>query len=173
MKNLKIISLFFFLFGLSTLTAATLLEVYQQAQPGLGYDKLVMLEPDSIYTGGISITNQKVGIKGRGAIINLNGGSIIVSGESQIEVDGCVVINGGNGIYASGNVSCLVSQCTFYGNNVGIHFLSATGMVTVVNTIFSNNTQYGFACDQNSYRVLHYLDAYQNAQGNYKEWCSG
>jgi hypothetical protein len=152
--------------------AAILQEVYNTAQPGLGYDKLLELHADSIYLGGISITNERIGIKGHGAIIDLQGSSIIVNGTSVIEIDACIIKNGTYGIDAQDNVRAYISHCTFYNNQTGIHFMAVSGSIEVMNTILSNNYLYGFACDEYIHRKLHYIDAYQNAGGNYMEWCS-
>lgn len=169
-KLLPFIVLFAFLVSLSF--ATTLQEVYTNSLPGLGYDRLLILNADSVYNGGISINNETVGIKGNGAIIDLNSDSIYVFGESQIDIDGCVIINGKSGLAAHGIVNGLISHCTFYGNEIGIHFMS-DGMIEVVNTIISNSTRFGYACDETSTCILHYIDSYQNTQGNFMEWCSG
>lgn len=171
-KNIALLT-----FALGILTSlsfgsTSLQQIYSDALPGLGYDRLLVLQPDSVYTGGILVTNEKVGIKGYGAIIDLGGDSIHVTGESQIDIDGCVIINGGSGVTAHGTVNGLITQCTFYGNQIGIHFMSS-GYMEVVNTIISNNSRYGYACDETSVCILHYIDSYQNSQGNFMEWCSG
>ncbi len=166
-------SLIVFCFLFAALFAGTLQQAYQNAQPGLGYDKLIILDPDSIYTGGLSVNGEKVGIKGFGAIIDLGGDSIYVTGNSQIDLDGCVIINGTAGLAVSGAVSSLVTHCTFYQNGIAIHFRSVEGMIEVKNSILANSTRYGFACEESTFRILHYIDAYQNALGNYVDWCSG
>ncbi|UCF64458.1 MAG: right-handed parallel beta-helix repeat-containing protein [bacterium] len=153
------------------LHAHTLQEMYNQAIPGLGYDRLIELERDSIYTGGLIISDESVGIRGQGALIDLQGSSISVNGESSIDIDGCIILNGYNGLYAQDDVTARISRCTFYQNDIGIHFMSEYGYIEVVNTILTNNFSYGFACDERSMRVLHYIDAYQNLLGDYMEWC--
>ena len=172
MKNFIKFTFLLILISSLSFASTSLQQIYLNAGPGLGYDRLLTLEPDSTYTGGFSALNEKIGIKGYGAIIDLTGDSIFVYGESQLDIDGCVVINGNCGIAAHDNTNSLVTQCTFYGNQIGIHFMSS-GMIELVNTIISNNTRYGFACDETSVCVLHYLDSYQNSQGNFMEWCSG
>ena len=154
------------------LKANTLQNMYNQANSGLGYERLIELERGMIYTGGLVISDETVGIKGRGAIIDLQGSSISVNGVSVIEIDGCIIINGNNGLYAQDEVRARITQCTFYNNDIGIHFMSEAGAIEVVNTILANNFLYGFACEEHSNRVLHYIDAYQNLLGDYMEWCS-
>jgi len=163
-----------FLFLLSSfLIGETLQQAYQNAGPGLGYDRLVILNPAATYTGGLSITNEKVGIKGVATIIDLQGDSISASGESVLDLDGCVIVNGSRGLSLLGGASAIVTQCTFYNNQIGIRCFSATGIIEVMNTILANNSQYGIASCEEIGRILHYLDAYQNVLGNYVEWCPG
>lgn len=172
MKKILLSAFLLLLIVSLSFASTTLQQIYLNASPGLGYDRLMILHPDSIYTGGISVLNEKIGIKGYGAIVELNGDSIFVDGESQIDIDGCVIINGNSGLAAHGSTNSLITHCTFYGNVIGIHFMSA-GAIEVVNTIIANNSRFGYACDETSVCVLHYLDSYQNTQGNYMEWCSG
>jgi parallel beta-helix repeat protein len=153
--------------------AATLEEKFLTSGPGMGYDHLLFLEKDSVYTGGITINSEAVSIKGNGAIIDLAGNTIYVSGLSTFEIDGCVLKNGDNAIYLTGDAKSRITQCTFYGNNNGILCDGHFGMVEVVNSIFSNNSYYGFACCEETARKLHYIDMYQNALGDYVEWCPG
>ena len=175
MLKLKPILIFFLLlFNSSLIRAGTLLEAYQNALPGMGYDKLIILDPGSVYTGGITITDEKVGIRGNGAMIDLVGGSqILVNGQSTIEIDGCVIVKGTYGLHCEGEVSAYISQCTFYANDIAISYMSTVGSIEVYNTIISNSNQYGFACHEDSYRILHYIDAYANTGGNYMEFCPG
>ncbi|MFZ0391965.1 MAG: right-handed parallel beta-helix repeat-containing protein [Calditrichia bacterium] len=150
---------------------ASLQQVYDEAGAGLGYDKLLLLHPDSLYTGGLAISTEQVGIKGYGALIDLNNGSIEVLGNSRLEIDACIIINGSIGLNIPAEASVLVTHCTFYGNQTGIQFMSVTGAIEVYNTILAQNTQYGFACDEASIRSLHHIDAFQNGM-DYAEWCS-
>jgi len=155
------------------LMGETLQQAYQNAGPGLGYDRLIILNPAATYTGGLSITNEKVGIKGIGTIIDLQGDSISASGMSVLDLDGCVIINGSRGLSLHGSASGIVTHCTFYNNQIGIRCFSERGIIEVMNTILANNSQYGIASCEEIGRILHYLDAYQNILGNYVEWCPG
>jgi hypothetical protein len=157
----------------SLLFAETLQQAYNNAAPGLGYDRLILLESNIIYTGGLAITGEKVGIKGLGTVIDLQGDSIFADGASVLDLDGCVIINGGSGLSLQSSASALVTHCTFYNNEIGIRCFSAGGMIEVMNTILANNTRYGIASCEEISRSLHYMDAYQNLQGNYVEWCPG
>ena len=153
--------------------SSTLQQMYISASAGLGYDKMIELEGDSVYLGGLSITNQKVAIRGQGAIIDLQGSNISASGNAVIDLDGCVIINGNSALYATESVTSRITQCTFYGNQIAIHFMALSGMIEVGNTILAHNSQYGFACEKATARVLHFIDSYENLQGDFMEWCPG
>jgi hypothetical protein len=153
--------------------ASTLHEMYDHALAGLGYDKLIILDGDSIYTGGLVLSNEKIGIKGRGAIIDLQGSTIDVSGNAVFDLDECVVLNGSSGIYATQSVSSRITHCTFCDNQIGIYFMAASGRIEVLNTVIANNSQYGFACEKSTIRILHYIDTFNNMEGDYLEWCPG
>jgi hypothetical protein len=172
MKKLLLLTLLLFIIPAQILFATSLQDAYINSNPGLGYDRLIILQADVVYTGGLSITNESIGIKGRGAILNLSGSSIYVTGDSKIEMDACVIINGSNGIHATGNAQVLLTQCTFYNNQNGIMF-DSDGIIEVLNTIISFNSQYGLACNENSTCILSYIDSYQNADGNFMKWCPG
>lgn len=163
-----------FLITLNRLGFSTVLQdIYENAVSGQGYDKLLILHSDSIYTGGLLIAHPKVGIKGQGAIIDLTGGTIAINGNAEIDLDGCIIINGNSGLHAIESVTARITQCTFYGNQIGIHFMAASGVIEVVNTIIMRSTQYGFACEESTIRTLHYIATYDNLQGDYMEWCPG
>ena len=88
MKNLIKFTFLFILINSFSFASTNLQQVYSNAGPGLGYDRLLILEPDSTYMGGFSASNKKIGIKGYGALIDLAGSSILVNGESQIVKEG-------------------------------------------------------------------------------------
>lgn len=157
------------------INATTLEEMYLASGPGMGYDHLIILEKDSVYTGGITVTDKSVGIKGHGAHIDLNGASIEANGEAKIDIDACVITGGTNALFLK-NISCAkISNCTFNGNQNAIlcDKSTHTGMIEVLNTILSNNSDYGFACSPYTIIKLHYIIAYQNAAYDYAKWCPG
>ena len=155
------------------INATTLEQMYQNAGPGLGYERLILLEKDSVYTGGITIDSVSVGIKGNGAIIDLAGDSISVNGNVVFDMDACVIKGGYAGLVLRGDATSKISHCTFYGNQFGVLCDGHTGMIEMVNSIISNSLEYGFACCEETARKLHYIDMYQNGQGDYVEWCPG
>ena len=151
--------------------AATLQQAYQQAQPGMGYDRLIILKADSLYLGGLTVFNESIGIKGNGALIDLQGSRIEVRGTSMFDMDACVVVNGTDGLFIEGETTAMITHCTFFANQIGIRYESPVGYIEIVNSILAFNSQYGFACDENTYSILHYIDAYQNGLMDYAKWC--
>ena len=77
----------------------TLENAYQEAGSNLGYDKYVILEENSIYTGGLGIYEGDVYINCNGSTIDLEGGNgIWVYADEQypssLEIKHCTIING-------------------------------------------------------------------------------
>lgn len=165
------------LFGISILIininlfSTTLEEIYNTSSPGLGYDKLLILEKGVVYTGGMYIYNENVGIRGNGAIIDLQGGYITVNGVSKFEMDGCIITNGSYALAIQGEADVLIKNSTFYGNDIAINYMSTFGIIEVYNTIISHSSQYGFVMHEESHSILHHNDVYANLQGDYMKWC--
>ncbi len=61
-RILLLVFVFIFVLGLPVF-GITLQEAYQNALPGLGYDRLIELDPSHTYTGGLGIIGESVGIK--------------------------------------------------------------------------------------------------------------
>lgn len=89
--------------------ATTLKEMYDLAGPASGYDKYIELQTGEVYTGGLYIgltfnritaefegdEEYDVGIKGNGAVLDLQGGEICISYcENRLDIDDCIIING-------------------------------------------------------------------------------
>ncbi len=106
----KVVLLAFLLLACShTGLCTTLREMYETAQPGSGYDKLIELQTGVVYTGGLFIGKTfnrinaqfegvdgiDVCIKGNGAVLDLRGGEICISYcTDRLDVENCVIING-------------------------------------------------------------------------------
>ncbi len=110
-------------------------------------------------------------IRGNGTVINLGGDSLVAIGTAKFDIDACFILQSKAGLVLRRDVSSLITQCTFYGNQIGILGDGRTGMIEVTNSIFANNSQYGLACCEETARILQYIDMYQNALGDYVEWC--
>jgi len=115
--------------------AITLAETYEQADPGQGYDRYVVLETGRVYRGGLLIgkvldpttfrlegpEGQDVCIRGNGAVLDLQGEQICISFcANRLDIEDCVILNG-NIRYRGINTDQYreqpigkVSYCTFY-----------------------------------------------------------
>ena len=100
--------------------AISLDSVFQTAPPLAGYDKVLILQPNQLYTGGFISFNQTVAVWGNGATIDLQGSGIIAVGKGILDVDGCVFVNGAAAINVSDEVKTTVSNCVFYRNTYGV-----------------------------------------------------
>ena len=92
----KIIILLTFI---ATSYAITLQEVFDNASSYGEYEKHVILEPNTIYTGGLGIYEGDVYIDCQGSIVNLEGGNGIwvygdVAYPSSLHIEYCTVTNG-------------------------------------------------------------------------------
>lgn len=89
--------------------ALTLRAAYEAAGPGEGYDKLVLLEPGVVYTGGLHVgpilvpestsysgePGLDVKIQGNGAVLDLGGSQLAISYcANRLDVEDCVIVNG-------------------------------------------------------------------------------
>ncbi len=101
------------------LKAASLQDMYNNASPGEGYDKLIVLAKDSIYNGRFIQDVQSVCIHGNGAIIELNDSSILIDGENKrIDIDHVIFItNGKTDVFLvfQNNAYGKILNNTFYG----------------------------------------------------------
>ena len=94
---------------LSSLSSISLKELYEQAKPENGYDKYLELETGQVYEGGLLMGKSlgmvaheqeeeeelDVKIVGNGAILDLQGSEICISGcENILDIEDCVIING-------------------------------------------------------------------------------
>jgi hypothetical protein len=146
-------------------------DVFQNAPAMAGYDKVLMLDPDSVYTGGITIWNQKVAIWGNGATIDLQNSSIIAIGTGVLDIDGCAIINGTAGINVNDEVHAIVSNCVLYNNYNGIEHNSTRAVIRVYNTIFIQNQHYGLYTKEENLTYLEYNVAFNNLDGHYMAGC--
>lgn len=84
-------------------------KAFDDAGPGNGYDKVLVLETGQVYTGGLLIgpvlslisfemegpPGIDVLIQGNGAILDLEGGQICISYcNNRLDIEDCVIING-------------------------------------------------------------------------------
>lgn len=145
--------------------------MYDKANPGQGYDKVIRLERGKLYTGGLYIGkyfNQfltafgeyesvNVKIEGNGAIIDLQGGQISIGYcEKKLDIDSCVIINGNvrfhgyslDGVHYMPTGS--VRYVTFYkANDYCVRIEQAGEGITIEKNIFMDCVATG--CDFEQY----------------------
>ena len=163
-------------------SGATLESAYLAALPQDGYTKFVELSANMTYTGGLTITSaDTVCIRGNGAVVDLQGSTILVDTKTaRLDIDHCVLINGGNPDYGTGQAtlnfvgsSGSVINNTIYGNTVGVRVYSS-GMyaVMVKNNVIVNNTFAGVLCQIGSEPSAVFNDTWGNAgYGDYAMDC--
>jgi hypothetical protein len=139
-----------FTLHISISLGVTLQSVYEAAGPGNGYDKYVVLEQNTIYTGEVGVYEGNVFIEGNGAIVDLNEGlGIWVYAEynfpANLDIEYITLINGSyNGITFNGLSTGNISNCNFIQNAYGIQIMDSTN-ITINNSNFIQNNDYGIA----------------------------
>ena len=139
---IKILLTLSFAFGI------TLQEVYDNAESAFGYDKYIVLEPNSIYTGGVGLYEGDVYINCQGSIIDLEeGNGVWVYADEEypasLDIEYCTITNGlYYGISFGGNSHGNVKNCNLVSTNFGLKLFDYTN-VTISNSIFAYNQTYG------------------------------
>jgi hypothetical protein len=154
-------------------------QVYDQAGPGEGYDKLLVLDPNKSYTGGCGMAiGKKSCIRGNGAYVDLDGGSIVIgSSGTEAVIEGCCFYNAGyygainiqnqgNGII-NGNTICK-------SNGIAGIRVWEYSTANIKNNIIYGGATYGIAKhDYTGMTYIAYNDVHNNSQGNYMYFCPG
>jgi parallel beta-helix repeat protein len=173
MKALPIIIVSAVLLFPLSVGAVTLQQAYDDALPGAGYDRMIFLDPAESYTGGIHLQNETVCILSYGAQVDLQGDRIIVDPDAVLDISGVVLTYSDSAaLKYDGAGDGWVDHCTFYGNYDGLYFWDNSDM-TITSNIFSNSSHWGVYTHEDAQRWMAYNDAWENASGDYKEWCPG
>lgn len=153
--------------------AIPLQQAYDEALPGAGYDRLIVLDPAETYTGGLRLADETVCILSCGALIDLQGGTIGVEPSAKLDICGVILTGSADKAvsFESGGRGW-IDHCTFAGNYDGVWFDSGSNL-TLTSNIFVYSSHIGVSCDENVTRWLAYNDAWANAEGDYEEWCAG
>ena len=177
--KLPFIALFSGLY-ISILSGITLQSVFDDAGPGNGYDKYVILEQDIIYMGEVGIYEGEVFIEGNGAIVNLNEGlGIWVYAEetypASLDIEYVTIINGGyNGLTFNGSATGNISNCNFIQNGFGIQIMDQVN-ISIKNCNFIDNSQYGIAIRGTTATIdeINFSNFWENGlgSGGYNENC--
>jgi len=151
--------------------AVHLQDAYNEAGPGEGYDRLVILDPAEIYTGYLVVSgNTSCCLRGNGALIVLDDGAQIWAGaNTRLDVEGCIITGGSHGISLDYTVNSRVSNCTLTGNEVGLRSWIAD--VTITNCIIAGNDEYGIACREGYEPAVLYNNVWGNGSLNYAAFC--
>lgn len=151
--------------------AMHLQDAYDQAGPGEGYDKLVILNPSEVYTGYMNVSMQtSCCLRGNGALIVLaSGGQIWAGSTSKLDVETCVITGGACGLSYDYTARSTVQNCTIVGNNIGIR--TWISEVIISNCIVVDNFEYGIACREGSQPTILYNDVWGNGALDYAAFC--
>jgi parallel beta-helix repeat protein len=162
--------------------AKTFQSAYDEAVPGEGYDKLLILDPEVVYTGGLGVLQGKKScIRGNGALCDLEGGQVYASQPgTQLDITGCCLYNGsGSGaIYVADSATANIDGNTICKSGVGLYVWTYGSATVKNNIIYKNNNSsgkmLGVASHQStgSLSIL-YNDVDGNPGGNYMYYCPG
>jgi parallel beta-helix repeat protein len=157
----------------------SLQQAYDQAGPGEGYDKLLVLDPQVTYTGGCGVLQGKKScLRGNGALIDLQNNQIYCGQPgTEVLITGCCLTNGASGdaaIAIQDGAVGTVDGNTICKNNIGVK-VWVNSSATLKNNVIFGNSLYGVAGYQTSYYsiVILYNDVDTNYGGNYMYFCPG
>ena len=143
---LKFIIIIFSFFN--TIHTLTLQEAYNEAESYAGYDKYVILDSETIYTGGLGIYEGDIFIDCNGATIDLQTGQgIWVYADEQypssLDIQECSITNGlYYGLSYGGTSNGNVINCNFHSTNFGLKLFDESN-VYITNSIFSSQQSMG------------------------------
>jgi hypothetical protein len=162
--------------------AKTLQSAYDEAGPGEGYDKLLVLDPNVTYTGGLGVVQGKKScVRGNGALCDLSGNQIFISQPgTQCDITGCCFVGGSafGAVYVADGANANIDGNTICKSGTGVYvWLNAIATVKN-NIIFKNNVggapMYGIAKHQSTTNLsVLYNDVDSNYGGNYMYFCPG
>ena len=162
-----------FIWGIS------LQEVFDNATEYGEYEKYIILEPNTIYTGGIGIFEGDIYINCQGSIIDLEEGNGIwvyadVEYPSSLDIEYCTITNGlYYGLSFGGMASGNINNCNFIDTNFGLKLFDVSD-VYLTNSIFANHNTYGIglygddAILETSYSLF-----WENEESDCMENCPG
>lgn len=154
-------------------TAKTFQDVYDQAGPGEGYDKLVILDSNETYTGRCDVlVGKKSCIRGNGALIDLQFGQVVASGAgTELLITGCCLVEGNSAVSIQDGAKGVVDGNTICKSVMGVKAWQSLACTVKNNIIYGND--YGVAREENTSVSILYDDVDNNTKGNYVYWCPG
>jgi len=164
---------------ISVAGGTSLQSIFDSSGPGNGYDKLVTLSPDVIYTGGLGIFEGNVLIDGHGAIIDLQGGTgIWVYGDeiipANLDIQYITLLNGEwYGVFYGGLATGNITNCNFINNGYGVQLYDFSE-IQIKNSNFVENLYYGVALVSTTPLCnVNYCNAWGNGEAPWGENCPG
>ena len=130
--------------------AITLQYAYDNATQHEEYDKYIILDPNTIYTGGLGIYEGNIYIDCNGSILNLQeGNGIWVYADenypSNLDIEYCTITNSlYYGLSYGGMATGNIKNCNLINTNFGIKLFDNSN-VNLVNSIFISNNSVGVA----------------------------
>ena len=157
----------------------TLQEAYDLSDSSGDYDKYVILEPNTIYTGGLGIYEGNVFIDCNGSIIDLQlGNGIWVYADenypSQLDIENCIVTNSDYyGLSYGGTSIGSITNCNLINTNFGLKLFDNSDVV-VTNSIFSSNNTFGIGIYTELPNLeISYSLFWENVESDCMENCPG
>lgn len=150
----------------------TLSNAFDAASSGSGYDTLLVLDGENIYTGGLTLPPGNHCILGNGAVLNLQGLSVEAGNGVILDVSGCSFTNGVMGLDFTAGSMGHVECCNFIGNNDGLRAWEGSS-VTLVSNNFVDNSHYGVYRHEYGGVFNAYNNAWGNAVNDYVYFCPG
>ena len=168
-----------YLITISLIFPITLLEVYNSAQPGNGYDKYIVLDSEIIYDGGLGIFEGSIYINCQGTTIDLlGGGGIWLFADeyynASLNIEYCTIFNGEtSGINYMGTSTGNISNCNFISNDIGLVLMDQSH-VNLKNSNFIDNETYGLGLiTEEPILEVSYSNFWDNSEGDCMENCPG
>lgn len=167
-------------FGLSSVWGVNLDSLYRLAEPGEGYDRLLVLDSFQVYEGGFAAdAGRKSCLRGCGAIIDLSKGTsqIRVTGDgTSLDIERCVVKGQVNSAALAYTWSAAgrIDHLTIVENYDGVKFWGGKNL-SMKNTVITSSKNYGIATvyfSLDSLRISH-SDVWNSQAGNYMYFYMG
>lgn len=170
LKKVNLILMLLFVASIPV-AAIPLQQAFDEASPGAGYDRWVYLDRETLYTGGLILSDGNYCLISSGAVVDLQGDRIVVDPSATLDVCGVVLANSDSAaLKYNGAGHGWVDHVTFCGNYDGLYFWQ-NSVMKITSSIFSFSAHYGVYCHQTCERWMAFNDAWSNPAGDYKELC--
>jgi len=157
----------------SSVSAESLQAAYDASGPGDGYDKLLILDAGTGYTGGLTADRGvRSCIRGNGALVDLEQKSVWAAGyNTRLDIERCVLTGGFSGVYISEDATGVLRNNTITGNEYGVTSWMGRADLVIENNIIAGNDVYGIYCREYFEPIVRYNTVWGNPLGNYMKNC--